>query len=112
MPVGTKTLQVPAGTSGIAIAVYQNPDSDRGYLGKLSQYVTYDPWWWFRTHGGLVPPKDGGDPWVTGFAAALVLVEAAHRVSPSLQAAVLEIAVRQMSNMTAEIEKQIKTLHK
>jgi len=111
-PIGTTTLDVPARTSGIAIAVYQKPDSDRGFLGKLSQYVTYDPWWWFRTHGGLVPPKDGGDPWVTGFVAALALVETANRVSPSLQAAVLEIAVRQMSNMTAEIEKQIKALRK
>jgi hypothetical protein len=112
MQMGTTTLEVPAKTSGIAIAVYQKPDSDKGYLGKLlSQEAAYDRWWWIETHGGLVPPGHG-DPWVTGVTAAVTLVEAAKRVSPSLRAAVLEVAIRQMSNMTAEIKKQINTLQK
>ncbi|PYJ28214.1 MAG: hypothetical protein DMF24_04815 [Verrucomicrobia bacterium] len=109
MPVGTTTLGVAKGTIGIAIAIYQRPES--GIIGRLGQYAEYDPWWWIKTHGGLVPPGPS-DPWVSEFAAAVVLAEAANRVSRSLKAGVLEIALKQISNTAAEIRKQIKNIGK
>jgi hypothetical protein len=66
----------------------------------------YNPWWWIESWRGHGP--DPG-PWARDFAAALVLAEAANRVSPSLRAGVLKIALQQISNVAAEIEKQIKT---
>jgi hypothetical protein len=104
MPVLVKTFQLPAGTNGFAIAVYKKLDSDRGYLGYLA---AFDPWWWIKSWRGHGPDPA---PYAGDLAAALTLVEAANRVSPSLRAGVLEIALRQMSNITAEINKQIKTL--
>src|SRR5207302_28521 len=109
MPVGTTTLGVAKGTIGIAIAIYQRPET--GIIGRLGQYAEYDPWWWIKTHGGLVPPGPS-DPWVSEFAAAVVLAEAANRVSRSLKAGVLEIALKQISNTAAEIRKQIKNIGK
>ena len=57
-------------------------------------------------------PPGPSDPWVSEFAAAVVLAEAANRVSRALKAGVLEIALKQISNTAAEIRKQIKNIGK
>jgi hypothetical protein len=83
---------------------------------KQQQFVppyeaTYDPWWWYKTLGGLVPPPPR-DPWLQEFVAALTLAQAAARVSPRLQAKVLEVALEQISVTAATIKQEIKSLEK
>jgi len=71
----------------------------------------YDPWWWIKTLGGLVPPPPR-DPWLHEFGAALGLADAADRVSPRLRAKVLELALEQISIASTTIKQQIGALQK
>ena len=109
MPVGTTTLNVDKGTTGIAIAIYQQPHSS---VTKFpNQAALYNPWWWIETHGGLVPP--GPAPtWLLEFVAALTLAATAERVSPQLRTSVLEVALRQVSLTAAAIKKELKASQK
>jgi hypothetical protein len=62
MSAGNTTLNVPKGTVGIAVAIYQSPPSPPPPPPTIPpNFVAYNPWWWFETHGGLVPP--GPNPW-------------------------------------------------
>jgi hypothetical protein len=109
MPVGTTALNVDKETIGIAVAIYQQPDS---ILTKVpSQYATYNPWWWIETHGGLVAPGPL-PPWLLEFVAALTLAATAERVSPQLRTSVLEAALGQVSLTAAAIKKEIKAPQK
>ena len=104
MPVGTAKLDVAKGTIGIAVAIYQRPDS---IVVKVPDDAMYNPWWWIETHGGLVPPGPGPQ-WLRDFAATVTMVAAAERASPRLRKGVLEIAVQQISAVAAAIKKEIK----
>jgi hypothetical protein len=108
MPVGETTLNVTQGTMGIAIAVYQKPQS---FVTKFPNYVTYDPWWWIETHGGLVPPGPP-PPWIREFIAVLSLGATAERVSPRLRGEVLQVALQQIALTTAAVKKEIKVSQK
>lgn len=109
MPVGTTALNVAKGTSGIAIAIYQQPHSN---VTKFpNQYTIYNPWWWIETHGGLVPP--GPPPtWLLELVGALTLGATAERVSPQLRSSVLKVALQQVSLTATAIKKEIKAPQK
>lgn len=109
MLVGAALLNLPKGTTGIAIAVYQKPQSVVGK--KPPYYAEYNPWWWFETHGGLVSPGPGPE-WLGEFASALSLAATAERVAPELRNGVLQVALRQAALVTAAIEKDMKAGHR
>ncbi len=73
----------------------------------------YDPWWWLKTHWGLVPP--GPPPpweWLQHFAAVLALAKTADAVAPALRSSVLDIALKQVNIAAAAIKKEIKAAQK
>jgi probable HAF family extracellular repeat protein len=73
----------------------------------------YNFWWWFETHGGLLPPgSNPSDPFVSQSEALLSLAHAANNVSPQLRADVLETALQQVSQTSAMLKKEIKELKK
>lgn len=109
MPIGVATLQVEKGTNGIAIAIYQESPHKR--FPRPPYEAAYNPWWWFETHGGRLPPGPS-DPWIREFAAVMMLADTASEVSPQIRARVLETILKQMSIVTATIEKEIKTLQR
>jgi hypothetical protein len=109
MPLGATALKVDQGTTGIAIAVYQQPHS--AVTKFRNQYATYNPWWYIETHGGLIDPGPP-PPWLQFAAAALALASTAERVSPQLRASVLEVALQQVALTTAAIKKEIKASQK
>jgi len=69
----------------------------------------YDPWWWVKTRGGLVPPGPP-PPWIQEFGAALALADAAISVSPRLRSRVLEVALEQLSIASDTIKHRIESL--
>jgi hypothetical protein len=92
----------------VAFAFYNEVKQTR--FVPPSEY-TYDPWWWFKTLGGLVPPPPR-DPWLQEFVAALSLAETAGRVSSRLKTKVLEIALEQVAVTATTIKQEIKALEK
>jgi hypothetical protein len=108
MPVGTSTLNVPQGSNGIAIAVYQKPKS---LTPKLPWEAMYDPWWWIKTHGGLVPPGPGPQ-WLTAIAPLFALAQATSGMSRQLQAETLQIVLKQLANVGGAVKAEIKALEK
>lgn len=80
------------------------------WMNHLPIVPVFDPWWWIKTHGGLVPP--GPPPpfrWIQHFAAALTLAETANTVAPELRSSVLKIALKQLAVTVAAIKKEIGT---
>ena len=74
-------------------------------------YQWYNQWWWFETHGGLLPPgPNPSDPFASQSEALLALAQAANKVSPELRANVLETALKQASLTSATLQKEIKEL--
>lgn len=75
-------------------------------------YEIYDPWWYFKTHGGLTPPLpiDPTGPWLGEFAAALALAQASNKISPRLRASLLRVALEQVGIASASLKKEIKQL--
>lgn len=108
MPVGTDTLSVTQGNSGIAVAVYQ---SQKPMVPRLPGDAFYNLWWWIETHGGLVPP--GPQPqWLVGLAPLIALARAASGMSRQLQIETLEIGLKQLSNVASAVKIEIKGLQK
>jgi hypothetical protein len=71
----------------------------------------YDPWWWIKTLGGLVPPPPR-DPWAREFGVAMALADMADRVSPRLRIKLLEVALEQTSIVSAMLKEQMRALEK
>lgn len=107
MPVAATTLHVEKGASGIAVAVYQQPQSIVRRIPH--EYGLYNPWWWIETRGGLVPPGPP-QPWLREWEAALSLADTTNKVSSRLRAGVLELALQQLSISAAAIKKEIKAI--
>jgi hypothetical protein len=114
MVEGDATLNIDKGTTGIAIAIYQQGPpvrfSQRGLLSiwPFPPGSITDPLWWptVVTRGG--PPE----PWVQGLTAALGIGSTASDASPQLQARILEAALQQVRIAASALQKQIKTLQK
>jgi hypothetical protein len=73
--------------------------------------ISYNPWWWIETLGGLVPPPPR-DLWLQQFLATIGLANAAQRDSPQLRASVLEIALEQIEAASATLKQQIEGLQR
>jgi hypothetical protein len=114
MVEGDATLNIDKGTTGIAIAIYQQGPpirfSQRGVLSlwPLPPGSITDPLWWPTavTRGG--PPE----PWVQGLTAALKLGSTTSEAAPQLQAPILEAALRQVRIAASTLQRQIRTLQK
>jgi hypothetical protein len=108
MPVGNSTLNVPQGTSGIAVAIYQRPKT---LIPKLPNDAFYNLWWWIETHGGLVPPGPGPQ-WLAALAPLFALARAASGMSRQLQIETLQTGLKQLSNVANAVKAEIKSLEK
>ena len=108
MPVGNNTLNVPKGAGGIAVAIYQKPKT---FTPKLPYDAFYNPWWWWETHGGLVPPGPGPQ-WLTAVAPLFALARAAAGMSRQLHIETLQLVLKQLSNVAGEVKTEIKSLEK
>lgn len=76
-----------------------------------TDWATIDLWWWFTTHGGLVPPRRV-DGWLRDFGNALALAESARGMSQRLQEKALRLAAEQVAESAAKLKEQIKTTGK
>ena len=105
-PVGNTTLQVPKGTVGIAVAVYQSS----GITTKPPPSVpsAYNPWWWIVSWWGHGP--DPGPEWAGQLVATLELIDAVAKVSPELKNGAARLAMEQLAVTTASMIKQIERL--
>jgi hypothetical protein len=103
MMTGDTTLNVPQGTQGIAVAIYQNPPSSRPPVTVPPPSI-YNPWWWIQSWWGVGPD---GPEWVQQLGAAVQLGAAAKNVSPQLRARVLQMALQQVTLAASTLENEI-----
>ena len=90
----------------VAFAFYQPGASVRL---PSDDWATHDPWWWLKTHGGLLPP--GPLPvWLREYSIALALAEASNRMQPHLKEKVLKVALEQVAETAARLEEALKTI--
>jgi hypothetical protein len=72
---------------------------------------SYNPWWSIETNGGLTPPR-GGDPWLVQLSTAMSLIATAKTIAPDLRKPVLEIAVKQIEQISTLMKNEIKGFKK
>jgi hypothetical protein len=72
-------------------------------------YVAYNPWWWFETHGGLVPPGPT-DPFRVQLGAVAEIIEATRSLSAGMRAGGIELALRQLSITEKTLRKELNAL--
>jgi hypothetical protein len=84
----------------VAFAMYN--DLPRGRIPIVVPPATYDPWWWIKTHGGLIDPTPPS-PWERELGAIATLGRAANAVSPQLRRTVLEVALKQSELLSGTI---------
>ena len=89
----------------VAFAMYN--ELPRGRIPLVVEPPIYDPWWWIKTHGGLIDPSPPS-PWERELAALAALGRAANAVAPQLRKGVLEIALKQTELLTGSIRSGIR----
>jgi hypothetical protein len=103
---GDTTLHVPAGTNGIAIAIYQKPANVSISKSNLGQYAT----WQWVDYGTMV---DGGphpwNPFVNQLMAALAVAGAAKGFEQKIGSKLMEVAMEQVKIAAASIQKAIQS---
>jgi hypothetical protein len=103
-PVNQPTLQVPKGTTGIAIAIYQQAQQPTVPIFNPNQYAI----WQWVDYGTMV---DGGphpwNPYVNQLMTGVALGIAASGVDVTLRSELLRVAVQQIKLAAAAIEKSI-----
>jgi hypothetical protein len=109
MPVNATTLQLPKGTSGIAIAIYQQAAQVVRPRFNPNQYAI----WQWVDYGTMV---DGGphpwNPFVNQLMAGVALAAAVKGVDEKLRAELTKVAVQQIKLAAAAIEKSMQSLLK
>jgi hypothetical protein len=65
----------------------------------------YDPWWWIKTHWGLIDPS--GPLWARAFVAARDLAALSRTVDRDLHAGVLEVAKKQGLAALAQMRREV-----
>jgi hypothetical protein len=102
---GDTTLQVPAGTNGIAIAIYQQP----AYVSPKLNPGQYAIWQWVD-YGTKV---DGGphpwNPFVNQLMGALAIAGAAKGFDQKIGSKLMEVAMEQVKIAAASIQKAIQS---
>lgn len=106
-PDTSTTLQVPQGTDGIAIAIYQQPPAgSRPTYYHPSQYAI----WQYVDYGTMV---DGGphpwNPYLNQLISAIALANAAPTFDARVRAQLITVALEQLQLATAAIEASIKS---
>jgi hypothetical protein len=105
MPVNATTLQVPKGTSGIAIAIYQQPIVVHPKFNP-NQYAI----WQWVDYGTMV---DGGphpwNPYVNQLMAGVALGAAARGIDERVRGELARVAVQQIKLAAAAIEKSMQS---
>jgi len=81
---------------------------------RIPRYEIYDPWWYFKTHGGLTPggPPDPFGPLWQGFSAAAAMANVARLVAPELREQALRLVLAQLGIEEAAIKRQIEAIHR
>jgi hypothetical protein len=72
-------------------------------------YWSYDPWWWFKTHGGLVPPGPP-DPFRIRLEAVSRILEATNFLSADVRARGIELALHQLSSAEKALRKELNSM--
>ena len=107
-PVNNSTLQVPMGTDGIAIAIYQQPPPGTRPSLNLpsSQYAI----WQYVDYGTMV---DGGphpwNPYLNQLMSAVALAAASHTFDARVRGHLVSVAIEQFQLAASEIERSIKS---
>jgi len=106
-PDTSTTLQVPKGTDGIAIAIYQQPQpGSRPVLLNPSQYAI----WQYVDYGTMV---DGGphpwNPYINQLMSGVALANASHAFDERVRGQLIGVALQQIQLATANIETVIKS---
>jgi len=103
---GDPTLQVPAGTNGIAIAIYQKPAHVQNPKFNPGRYAT----WQWVDYGTIV---DGGpnpwNPFVNQLMAALAVAGAAKGFDKKIGGELMKAAMEQVKISAASIQKAIQS---
>lgn len=90
----------------VAFAFYnENPNQ----WGLIPYYVAYNPWWWFETHGGLVPPGPT-DPFRIQLVAVSRILEVTKSLSADLRARGIELALDQLSNAEKAMRQELNSM--
>lgn len=97
-PVNSATLNVPKGTLGMAVAIYQGAVIP-------PNIVAYNPWWWIESWFGHGP--DPG-PGVREFGVAVQLALAASQASPKLRGELVDAALQQAKIGASMMQKQLR----
>jgi len=104
--VGDSTLQVPQGTLGIAIAIYQQPPSIGRVPFNPNQYAI----WQWVDYGTMV---DGGphpwNPYVDQLMRGVALANAARGFDEKIRGELTKVAVEQVQLSAAAIAKSIQS---
>ena len=104
-PDTSTTLQVPKGTTGIAIAIYQQPQQPTHPKFNPNQYAI----WQWVDYGTMV---DGGphpwNPYVDQLMYGVALAAAARGFDPRVQGQLLNIAMEQVNLAAGRIQEAIK----
>jgi hypothetical protein len=105
-PVNNTTLQVPQGSAGIAIAIYEQPQQPTRPSLKQGQYAI----WQWVDYGTMV---DGGPhPWnplVNQLMVGVALANAAPGFNEQVRSALVNVAIEQIRLSAASIEKSIQS---
>ena len=106
-PVSSATLNVPKGTIGMAVAIYQNPPAPPPPPSTIPlNIVAYNRWWWIETWWGHGP--DSGPEGVREFLVATEMADAASRASPQLRGELIDAAVQQAKLGASVLKKQLR----
>ncbi len=104
-PDNTTTLQVPAGTDGIAIAIYQQPPQGTRPHFNPNQYAI----WQYVDYGTMV---DGGphpwNPYINQLMSAVALADAAPVFDERVRAQLIGVAIEQVQLAANAITAAIK----
>jgi hypothetical protein len=105
-PDNNTTLEVPAGTDGIAIAIYQAPPQGTRPKFNSNQYAI----WQYVDYGTMV---DGGphpwNPFVNQLIYAIALADAAASFDARVRGQLVSVALEQVRLAAAEIAATIKS---
>jgi hypothetical protein len=106
MPINSPTLNVPKGTNGIAIAIYQEPAHARLSGFDPNRYAS----WQWVDHGTMV---DGGphpwNPFVNQLIAGVALANASRGFDEQVRGDLVKVGLQQIKLAAAAIEKSIRT---
>jgi hypothetical protein len=101
-------IVVHHGDHVFAYAFYNEVQSE---WGLPPNYWLYDPWWWLKTHGGLVPPGPT-DPFRTQIEAASRILEATSSLSGDVRAGGIELALHQLSIAEKALRQELESMRK